>query len=237
MIKAVIFDLDDTLISEKDYIKSGYSHVSEIIAGKYNLEFFYIYDSLLNLFSESHLEVFNRFLEKEEIDFSESDIKLLVSEYRHHRPNISFFEDALSCIQQLKLLELKVGIITDGYAYSQRMKLNAIDASCLFDDLVVTDELGREYWKPHPKSFELMSDRLNVKYSEMMYVGDNPKKDFYIKDKLCGLYTVKINRNGLYQNCDLLNNVPPDYTIQNLHELVELVCEINGIENSELGEK
>ena len=31
MVKAVVFDLDDTLISEKEYIKSGYRHIAGII--------------------------------------------------------------------------------------------------------------------------------------------------------------------------------------------------------------
>ena len=31
MIKAVVFDLDDTLISEKEYIKSGYRHIAEVV--------------------------------------------------------------------------------------------------------------------------------------------------------------------------------------------------------------
>ena len=38
MIKAVIFDLDDTLISEYDYIKSGYRVISKKIKEDYKLE-------------------------------------------------------------------------------------------------------------------------------------------------------------------------------------------------------
>ena len=39
MIKAVIFDLDDTLISESEYIKSGFESVSKEISNKYNLDY------------------------------------------------------------------------------------------------------------------------------------------------------------------------------------------------------
>ncbi|WP_318753436.1 HAD-IA family hydrolase [Globicatella sp. PHS-GS-PNBC-21-1553] len=53
-----------------------------------------------------------------------------------------------------------------------------------FDKIIVTDELGRAYWKPHPKSFEIMKAHFGVNYNEMVYVGDNPQKDFFIKKSI-----------------------------------------------------
>ena len=40
-----------------------------------------------------------------------------------------------------------------------------------FDKIIVTDELGRDYWKPNGKSFQLMARDLGVDYREMVYVG------------------------------------------------------------------
>lgn len=64
MIKAVVFDLDDTLISEKEYIKSGYRHIAEVIAQGFNFNKDQVYIDLFQLFGESPQNVFNRLYEK-----------------------------------------------------------------------------------------------------------------------------------------------------------------------------
>lgn len=38
LIKAIVFDLDDTLISEHEYIKSGYKHISQTLSKKINID-------------------------------------------------------------------------------------------------------------------------------------------------------------------------------------------------------
>ena len=35
-----------------------------------------------------------------------------------------------------------------------------------FDEIIITDELGREFWKPHPRAFEIIKCKLNVKFDE-----------------------------------------------------------------------
>ena len=43
MIKAVVFDLDDTLISEQDYIVSGFKHISEYLSQIYGVDTSFVY--------------------------------------------------------------------------------------------------------------------------------------------------------------------------------------------------
>ena len=62
MVKAVIFDLDDTLISERQYIESGYRHISKVLSKKLNKNEDELYQLLLNLLDESPKNVFNRLL-------------------------------------------------------------------------------------------------------------------------------------------------------------------------------
>lgn len=80
--------------------------------------------------------------------------------------------------------------------------------------------MGREYWKPHPKAFEILKEKFDVEFNEMAYVGDNPEKDFYIS-KIIPVKTVRIYReDGVYKNNYYLNNIKENYSIQNLHELI-----------------
>lgn len=52
MIQAVIFDLDDTLISEKEYIKSGFKVVCKFIADNHQLKYSDLYNSILHLYEK-----------------------------------------------------------------------------------------------------------------------------------------------------------------------------------------
>ena len=89
MIKAVIFDLDDTLVSEYDYVKSGYKCVARRLAVQkiFPATFDEIYRVLLDLFAEDSKNVFNRLYDYFEIPYSKKEIKELVNVYREHKPD------------------------------------------------------------------------------------------------------------------------------------------------------
>ncbi|MFL2077346.1 HAD family hydrolase [Marinilactibacillus psychrotolerans] len=221
MVKAVIFDLDDTLISEKEYIKSGYRHVAGIIEDRFAMDKKQVFNELMSLFKVSPLNVFNRLYDKYQIEYSKEMILDLVKEYRGHLPDIQFYNDVIPCLSELKKSGVKVGIITDGYAIAQRQKLKAIQADEYFDEIIVTDELGREYWKPHPKAFELMKEKFRVNFEEMIYVGDNPEKDFYIS-KIYPIKTVRIIRGGVHREKSYLEGIKASTTVNNLKNFINI---------------
>lgn len=222
MIKAVIFDLDDTLISERRYIESGYKHISKLLSKKLQKDEQELYQLLMNLFNENTRNVFNRLFDTFGISYTQNEIMELVEEYRNHTPIIQFFEDVLPCLKNLRKKGVNVGIITDGYANGQRQKLKALKAANYFDEIIVTDELGRRYWKPHSKAFEIMKEKLDVKFDEMLYVGDNPEKDFYISN-IHPIQTIRIYRNGVYENREYFSNIKENYSIHGLEELDVIV--------------
>lgn len=222
MVKAVVFDLDDTLISEKEYIKSGYRHIAGIIEDRFVMDKNKVFDDLLSLFKVSPLNVFNRLFDKYQIEYSNEMILDLVKEYREHFPDIQFYDDVLPCLSELRRSGIKVGIITDGYAIAQRQKLKAVQADKYFDEIIVTDELGRDYWKPHPKAFEVMKEKFQVNFDEMIYVGDNPEKDFYIS-KTYPIKTVRIFRDGVHKDNFYLDGIREDFIIDELTKILEII--------------
>jgi putative hydrolase of the HAD superfamily len=224
MIKAVIFDLDDTLISEMDYIRSGYNHISKILSNEHDLIAKEVYNQLFLEFNLDKKNVFNRVLDRFSVSYDKEYIYKLVNEYREHKPNINFFEDVLPTIKMLKENGLKVGIITDGYKVAQRLKLEAVNAFELFDNnLIITDELGREFWKPHMRPYELIKEKLDVDFNEMVYVGDNPEKDFYI-GSIYPITTIRIKReNGIYLNAKYFQNCTSHHIIKDLSELRTII--------------
>lgn len=223
MIKAIIFDLDDTLISELEYVDSGFWEVSKILSIKLNIPRKAIFNDLKKIFKQSNKNVFNRFLEDRNILYKDEDIIRIVGIYRNHKPNITFYNDVIPTINILKQNKIKVGIITDGYAKTQKLKLEALNAYDIFDKIIITDELGKKFWKPNSYAFELMQEELNVKYEEMMYVGDNPEKDFYIS-KALPIKCVRIYRkNSVYLDKEYKENVKESYKINSLNEILKII--------------
>lgn len=223
MIKAVIFDLDDTLISEKEYVRSGFRQVAINISDEYKLDMNEVYKLLLDIFEEDSKNVFNRALNKLNISYEIEYIKKLIDIYRGHKPDIKLYDDAKYILDILYKKGIKLGIITDGYKITQRKKLEALNIDNYFECIVVTDELGREFWKPHSKSYEIMKNKLKLDYDEMVYVGDNLSKDFVTANKL-GMKTVFINRiEGVYSRIEMDDEYLANSEVSNLKELENLI--------------
>ena len=223
MVKVVLFDLDDTLISEDQYIRSGYGYISKVFAKRYDIDREQTEQELYYLYLKDAKNVFNRFLEEKGMLYTSSDIKEFVEEYRNHTPKITYYEDVIPTVFQLKQKGIRVGIISDGYLSTQKKKADVLHLYDTFEKVIFTDELGKEYWKPSPKAFEIMKEFFDVGYEEMMYVGDNPAKDFYVKE-LLSINTVRIHRdNSVYKNTAYFHMVEEDIKIKSLTELLNLV--------------
>lgn len=220
--KAVIFDLDDTLISEKVYIRSGYRAVSRFLESELPDIWEDIYARLLRLFDESSQNVFNRLLETYHVTYDQEDILELVKVYREHIPEITFHEDVMETLLKLRENKVLLGILSDGYTITQRNKLKVLNAESLFDKVILTDELGREFWKPDPRPFQMFSDAFSLPFEKMMYVGDNPEKDFYIK-KTFPIQTARIYReDAVYQKRCYRENIKEDISLHDLRELLQV---------------
>ena len=222
--KIIVFDLDDTLISEKDYIDSGFRNVSNIFAQRYNLSSEDVYSTMKNLFQEDTNKIFNRLFESYKIFYDDTDIKKLVKLYREHTPNINLLEDARLVLESLRRNNIKIGIITDGYKETQNKKIEVLNLENIVEKIIVTDELGKEYWKPDKRSFEMMKKYFGVEYSEMIYVGDNLKKDFLAPNEL-GMLSIQIERKeGIYSNIHIQEKkYLPKLKIKNLVELLKIL--------------
>lgn len=223
MIKAVVFDLDDTLISEKEYIRSGFRQVSKKIAEKNNLDKDYVYKIMYDTFNEGSKNVFNRVLDKLNIQYEKEDINELINFYRGHMPDIKLYEDAKYILDTLKAKGIKLGMITDGYKVTQRNKLEALNIGDYFEHIVVTDELGREFWKPHQKPYEIIKEKLDLEYENMVYIGDNVSKDFVTANKL-GMNTIFINReDSVYSGIHMDDEYLAKLEVSSLLELEKLI--------------
>lgn len=222
MKKVVLFDLDDTLVSEDSYIRSGYRAVCDYLNHTFE-EYEFNESHLYELYAADAKNVFNRLLEEYGIAYKKEDILKLVQIYRTHMPVISFYDDVLPTIFAMKKKGVRCGIISDGYLETQSAKVEALCAEQFFEKIILTESLGREYWKPHPKAFELMQEFFAVPFEEMMYVGDNPRKDFLIQ-KTYPIYTVRIIREkSVYLNEAYEEGLKEQKRVTSLTEIINLL--------------
>lgn len=223
--KAVIFDLDDTLISEVSYAESGYKAVAHVINKKYALDKdpAQLFNELLDLFNADHKNVFNRFLKDNGLSDDRDSVMELVKAYREHLPEIDYYDDVRPALKNLKDRNIITGILSDGYSITQRQKVRALGAENDFDIIILTDELGRDAWKPSPRGFRMIEDRFNLSPDDILYVGDNPQKDFYLS-RSAGIRTARIKREkGVYNNESYFEDVKEDYIIDSLLDLLRII--------------
>ena len=162
-IDAVIFDLDDTLYSEKLYIKSGYKKIAEYfkVPGMENE---------LWLAFEQGKRAIDEVLQRHHLQIWKTEALKI---YRYQDPDIYLYYGVADMIKNFRKNK-KVGLITDGRPEGQRAKIRALKLDTLFDYIIITDELGGiNFRKPCPVAFQIMSENLGVKFNRMCYIGDN----------------------------------------------------------------
>ena len=217
-IKAIVFDMDDTLYSEKDYVYSGFKQLDHWVLKEFGKQGFLL--KAWNCFCthRSH-NIFNQVLHELQIPYDQNVINHMVNLYRNHKPNIQLYEDAAWILDSLEQEHIKIGLISDGFLHSQQHKLNALNIKDKFHAIVLSDELGRDCWKPSVAPYERICLELGVSHHECLYIGDNIMKDF-ITAKALGWTTIHIDREGgLYSGITLKAEYEADYKIHNLREL------------------
>lgn len=217
-IKLIACDLDDTLTPEIEFVKSGFLACAKVLEKRCGISKDRASEVFEQAFKISSKHLFDRALEK----FAISDSKLknkLVETYRYHKPNINFYPDVPEFLKAAKDRNLPLAIITDGDAKTQKNKIKAIGAEKFFKKIIFTGELGTDFCKPSPKAFELLISHFKIEPSEMLYIGDNPLKDFYIS-AILPIKTARIVRAGsAYKDAEYRGGVVETYRISSLTKI------------------
>lgn len=193
--RAVIFDLDDTLYPERQYVFSGFQAVAAYIQRLYGLLVFN--DLVQTYLAGERINLFGAVLEKHFGHVEETVLKKVLHVFWSHTPRIELFEDARICMALLFSRGIKVGVITTGRGGIQQKKIAALELEPLLDGIIYTDDLLGETEPGHPSAdaFHILGLQLDVELSEICFIGDNPLTDFAVPRRL-GIKTVRIRRPG-----------------------------------------
>jgi putative hydrolase of the HAD superfamily len=193
-IQAVIFDLDDTLYLERDYVRSGFRGVERHLhktLDRTDRFSAWLWRRFLAGLRDRSLDAMN---EEFSLGLSADGIAELVKCYREHAPDI---EPDAGMVELLGRLHAacRIGLLSDGTLPGQSLKFDALGVARFFDAVLFTESLGRDAWKPSTKGFEWIQEKLGVAHEACAYIADNPAKDFVAPNKL-GWRTIQILRPG-----------------------------------------
>ncbi|WP_440677325.1 HAD family hydrolase [Candidatus Pelagibacter sp. HIMB1587] len=218
----IVFDLDDTLYDERQFFSNGVMAVSNYLIKNYNFEK-NIYRTIISrekLFGREKL--FDFFLKKKKI-FSKSLLKKLIYIYRYNDYRLSLYQDTIRCLEKLK--HFRKYVLTDGNKHVQETKIKKLKINNYFQNFFITRRYGIKSEKPSLNCFKKIINKENIKWDQMIYVGDNPKKDFVNLNKK-GSITIRILR-GNFKNLKVNKNYNAKYFIKNLdRDLIKLINRI-----------
>jgi putative hydrolase of the HAD superfamily len=225
MIQALIFDLDDTLYREKDFLESGYRAVARHIADNYGCDFEFTVAIMMETLNADGRRAVLEVLQKRILDAS-VPLDALVGIYRRHTPQIQLYPGYLELLQELAS-SYRMGIITDGLPEVQDRKVQALGLKGIMDKIIYTWEYGIEKGKPHPLSFSMMLDFLEAKPETALFIGDNPEKDCRGAHR-AGMRCAQI-QHPVQVTCanNAADRESPEYVIDSLFQLKPILRELN----------
>ena len=185
----MVFDLDDTLMRERDFCRSGFRAIERDLCRRFGPG----YLGVALRMNSRLIRRENYFALLEEI--LQNDVKEYLELYRTHRPErLDFAPGGRELLDALKEKGVVMALVTDGRSLTQRRKIEALglDEYIPGYNIYISEERGAD--KTNPASFRDIVRRY-PEARRFIYIGDNLRKDFIIPT-LLGWETVLISRNS-----------------------------------------
>lgn len=181
-----VFDLDDTLYPENDYVHSALQYVGRHVEQMFGDDQFAAL--LLHLWREGSVDpIAQTWLQCALPDAERASV---VAAMRAHAPSITLSVGAQAVLARLRQAGRAYAIVTDGRSITQRAKIAAL--GCLdAENVSISEEVGLS--KLDPERFLAVARAFLP--GQFYYVGDNPAKDFVVPKQL-GWETIMLDHQG-----------------------------------------
>ena len=215
----LLFDLDDTLYPEKQYIFQGFWAVSNYIGDKFSIDKKQIYLQIISLFRNGSNKVIDDIIL--ELKLNENPFFLL-DVYRRSQRRLSFYSEVKTALKHLKEDGNDIILLTNGNSEAQWNKIKILEADELFDEIYVLDDFGKEFWKP---STLILKKIYNVhkgkELCEYVLVGNNSEDlQFAIN---AGIGFIFVDRNDALRKVEKIEYNKYLGKIMEITQLVNLI--------------
>lgn len=224
-IKAVVFDLEGTLLDRKKsrdkFIEEQYERFHDyfvhIQAQDFKKQFIELDDD------EDHdkPELYKAIIKRFHIDHL--SWKDLFSDFEMHFYRYVFpYHDTQYTLERLVQRGYLIGVIANGKSHIKQYRLDSLGILSYINFLSTSEMVG--YRKPHPRIFEDIIEQLGVKAEEVMYVGDDALNDV-APARAMGMVSVWFNHED--EEVELApEEHEVDYEISTLEELLEILPDV-----------
>ena len=178
MIRAVLFDLDGTILDRLSCLRVYVYNLVERLPDVFDHVSFLDYmDRLIELDAHGHGDKRQVFRMLESVfRMPPGTGRRLLDDYEAHFPHIAVpFPKAHQTLASLRDSGVKLGLVTNGPITSQQPKIDGLGIAGYFGTVLISGAEGVS--KPDPEIFRRAASRLGVKAEETVMVGDNPVAD------------------------------------------------------------
>ena len=227
MIKAIIFDLDNTLV---DFMKMKRRAIEEAIPAMIDSGLTLTYDEARKMIDEIYKEqgieyqqVFDVFLQRV---LKKIDYKILsagIVAYRRAREAALIpYPHVYPTLHKLLKMGIKMGILSDAPMKEAWLRLAYLNFHHIFDVVVTFEDTGVR--KPEAAPFIMALSKLDVAPDQALMVGDWAERDI-VGAKKVGMKTA-FARYG-----DTFNTIAhnADFELSDINELIEIIKRENGL--------
>lgn len=237
--KAVMFDLDDTVISYDGASEKAWKIICEKFTAENPVDLSademekiigsvkheYWSDPVRHKWGREHITEARRevmLIAMPKLGLSDRELMIKTAdEYTALQEScVCLFDGSLSALERIRSAGMKTALITNGSSEGQREKITRFGLGPLFDEILIDTEVG--FSKPDERIFRLALERLKASPEDTVMIGDNPVWDTEIPQKM-GIFSVWNNYAGTSPERD----IPADMTVKNISELADLLLSLN----------
>ncbi len=224
MIKAVLFDLDNTLVDFLRMKKTSVdAAVSAMIDAGLPMKKEKALKMLWDLYDDYGIEYGNILQEFLTKALGRIEWKMLsngIIAYR--RVKTTFLEPYPHVMQTLIKLKgrgYKLAVVSDAPRMRAWLRLASMKLTEFFDVVVTMDDAGGKL-KPDPEPYELALKKLGLRPQEVIFIGDNPDRDILGASRL-GIKTVHA-KYGEWKKPGK-DSAKPDYEVEDIADLLKIL--------------
>ena len=225
MIKAIIFDLDNTLVDFMLLKRAAVdAAVYAMIDAGLNLPFDNIKKMINEIYDAEGIEYQQVFDHMLKTAIGKVDYKIMsagIVAYRKAREAaLKPYPGVLPTLIELMKMGLKLAVVSDAPSKEAWLRLSYINFHHFFDVVITYDETREK--KPSPVPFNMALKELNLKADECLMIGDWAERDM-VGAKSVGMKTVFARYGDTFNT----GNPESDYDINSIKELIEIVKKEN----------
>ena len=227
MIRAIIFDLDNTLL---DFVKMKQFAVKASIRAMneagLNVDEESGYKDVMELYMTTGWEnqlVFDDYLKQTTGEVSNKILAAGVVAYRRAREaTLLVYPNVNKTLIELLKAQIRLAVVSDAPSREAWMRLYYLNLHHVFDPVLTFDDTGAR--KPSPKPFKLALDRMNVGPDEALMIGDWPDRDV-VGAKQIGMKTIFARYGDTFGTYDS----GADWDVNDIYEVVGIIKELNNV--------